>query len=55
MSRRHQEHSRFAEQQRQKNLAVEQRAEHQARDMHSMAAKGRGKTARATARRQGRD
>lgn len=54
MSKRHQEHNPFADHQRQKNIAAEQRVDQQMRDMHSMAAKGRGKTQKATARRQGR-
>lgn len=54
MSKHHQEHNPFAEHQRQKNIAAEQRAERQTRDTHSMVAKGRGKTQKATARRQGR-
>ena len=54
MSKHHQEHSPFADQQRQKNVAAEQRAEQKTRDAHSTAAKLRGKTEKGTAQRQGR-
>lgn len=55
MSKHHQEHSPFADQQRQKNIAAERRAEQKTRDTHSTAAKVRGKTQKATAKRQGRN
>ncbi|MBB1244039.1 hypothetical protein GL263_10780 [Streptomyces durbertensis] len=54
MSKHHREHNRFAEQQRQKNTATEQRAAQTMRDMHAATAKVRGKTQKATAKRQGR-
>lgn len=54
MSKHRQEHSPFADQQQQRNIAAERQAGQKTRDPHSTAAKVRGKTQKATAKRHGR-
>ncbi|GAB3662192.1 hypothetical protein [Streptomyces sparsus] len=55
MSGRHQrERGTFVEQQRQRDTAAGQRTRQTMRDLHAVAAKTRGKTQKATAKRQGR-